>query len=297
VELGLVKWQRNYESALQLAKKEGKPIFILFQEVPGCSTCSTYGKEVMSHPLLVEAIETYFIPLCIYNNKQGEDALILKKYQEPSWNNPVVRVIDDKGRDIINRVGSTYSLGGVVDAIIRAMFQKKIEIPGYLEILHAESLSYDKEELVLGMYCFWSGEKAMASINGVRETEAGFMDGKEVVKVKFDPKLISRQDLVAKAKKANCADVVFDNGQDYLNVEVRKRSQFRKDAETKYYLYNSNYKTIPMTSLQALKVNSELANGGKPDYLLSSRQLALIQKSKKNYIGKDLVSAWKEIGW
>jgi hypothetical protein len=37
VEVGKVKWERDYESALTSAKKSGKPVFLLFQEVPGCA--------------------------------------------------------------------------------------------------------------------------------------------------------------------------------------------------------------------------------------------------------------------
>lgn len=297
IELGLVRWERSYENALNKSKEEGKPIFIFFQEVPGCSTCSSYGKEVMSHPLIVEAIETHFIPLCIYNNKSGEDTRILNKYQEPAWNNPVVRIVGSDDKDIIDRVSSTYSIGGLTDALVRAMYKKKIKVPEYLSILHTETNSYEKDELVLGMYCFWSGEKAMASITGVRETEAGFMGGKEVVKVKFDPAIISKKELITKAKKANCADLVFTNDKDIYEVTTRKIENFKKDPETKYYLFNSKYKSIPMTPLQSLRVNYELSQNGNPEYLFSPRQLALLQRSNKNYIGNDLVAAWQDIGW
>ena len=34
-ELGQVKWLRNYEVALKQAKAAGKPIMLVFQEVPG----------------------------------------------------------------------------------------------------------------------------------------------------------------------------------------------------------------------------------------------------------------------
>ena len=35
VELGAVDWERDYERAVARSKKSGKPIFLLFQEVPG----------------------------------------------------------------------------------------------------------------------------------------------------------------------------------------------------------------------------------------------------------------------
>lgn len=35
VELGKIPWLRNYDEALALARKTGKPLLLLFQEVPG----------------------------------------------------------------------------------------------------------------------------------------------------------------------------------------------------------------------------------------------------------------------
>ena len=68
IELGKVDWLRDMDLAQKQAKEDNKPIFLLFQEVPGCSTCQRYGKQVLSHPLIVEAIETCFVPLAIHNN-------------------------------------------------------------------------------------------------------------------------------------------------------------------------------------------------------------------------------------
>jgi hypothetical protein len=35
VEVGTVKWGRDYDAALAAAKESGKPVLVLFQEVPG----------------------------------------------------------------------------------------------------------------------------------------------------------------------------------------------------------------------------------------------------------------------
>ena len=43
-ELGKVSWIRNYEEAKLKSRQTDKDIFVLFQEVPGCHTCTTYGK-------------------------------------------------------------------------------------------------------------------------------------------------------------------------------------------------------------------------------------------------------------
>jgi thioredoxin-related protein len=102
-ERGKVSWYRDYKTAIKISKKENKPILIFFQEVPGCATCRNYGHNVLSHPLMTEAIENEFIPLAIFNNKKAKDLEILKKYNEPTWNNPVVRIVNSQGENIVNR--------------------------------------------------------------------------------------------------------------------------------------------------------------------------------------------------
>jgi hypothetical protein len=49
-ELGTVNRYRNLQKAKSESKSNQKPILILFQEVPGCSTCKNYGSNVLSNP-------------------------------------------------------------------------------------------------------------------------------------------------------------------------------------------------------------------------------------------------------
>ena len=98
-ELGNVDWSRSFDTALKRARATGHPLFVLFQEVPGCNTCVSFGEQVLTHPLLVEAIEEEFVPVAIYNNRGGADRAVLERYGEQPWNNPVVRFLDSDGRD------------------------------------------------------------------------------------------------------------------------------------------------------------------------------------------------------
>lgn len=134
-ELGTVSWYRNYEQALTASEKENKPVLILFQEIPGCSTCKNYGNDVLSNPLLADAIENEFIPLAIYNNKGGQDRDILKLYNEPAWNNPVVRIVNSSGDDIIPRVSGNYSAKGLYASMNLALNKEFKEIPTYFKLL------------------------------------------------------------------------------------------------------------------------------------------------------------------
>ena len=161
IELGKVNWIRNYDEAVKRAEATGKPIFLLFQEVPGCGNCTTYGKEVLSHPLIVEAIEDLFVPLAIFNNKGGHDREILDHFGEPSWNNPVVRFVNSFGGNIGRRISNFSSKAVLANAMAETLYNTKEAIPEYLKTLvfELQSLENGTDEFYLSMYCFWTGEK------------------------------------------------------------------------------------------------------------------------------------------
>lgn len=312
IELGKVKWLRNLEEAQAQSDREEKPIFLLFQEVPGCSTCRNYGGQVLSHPLVVEAIETLFVPLAIHNNKQGYDAKVLRSFGEPSWNNPVVRIIKSDKKDLAPRLSGQYHLSALVNTMILSLQIARVEIPEYLRLLEEELSAREQglAEANLSMYCFWSGEKNLGQLEGVIETQAGFMNGKEVVQVKYDPEKIALPAIVEHGAKTGCADQVFvddpalqKQAQQVLSAsKVSGEGQFRLDREPKYYLAHSHYQYVPMTQLQAARANSLLAHRKSPEAILSPRQRELAQyiaqhpkrgwKSRINE--KNLIGAWDE---
>ena len=311
-ELGTVHWLRDIEVAVAQSKEKNKPILILFQEVPGCSTCRNYGNSALSHPLLVEAMESLFIPLAIHNNKEGEDAKVLKYFGEPAWNNPVVRIVNNSKKDLIPRVNGNYSKWGLADAMIRALDNAGIVAPGYLELLSQE-LAAEKtgtKTATFGMYCFWSGEKEIAALNGVTATKPGFMGGREVVQVNYNPSVISFDDLAEKAKDARCNSHVYTNDSNEKTIakkvvgegSISSESKFRLDKDVKYYLSRTHYKFVPMTEMQAAKVNSQIGRGKSFENYLSPRQIALADKIKTNpktewesAVNVDFVKAWNKL--
>ena len=261
VELGKVSWYRDYDEATALAKKENKPVLILFQEVPGCATCRNYGNRVLSNPLLVEAIEDLFIPLVIHNNKGGKDRQILNQFNEPSWNNPVVRIIDANGKNIAPRVSGNYSAKGLYKAMLAALNTSYTEIPEYMVLLGKElSATTTAKEKYYSMYCFWTGEKKLGATDGVLNTEAGFMNGREVVKVTYDAREVKVQELDTYAKRNKFTPVDFS-------------STYRPATNDEdYYLRHTNYKYLPLSNLQKTKINSALGNRTNPVIYLSPRQ-------------------------
>ncbi len=107
-ELGLVPWERNLEAALQRSQVTYRPVLILFDEVPGCSTVLGFGTSVLSNPKIVSRLKREFELVVVYNNVAGADAAVLKSFGEPSWNNPVVRVVDAKRKPLAGRFDGPY---------------------------------------------------------------------------------------------------------------------------------------------------------------------------------------------
>ncbi|MBT8221167.1 MAG: thioredoxin family protein [Bacteroidia bacterium] len=300
IELGKVNWMRNYDEAIALATRSNKPIFILFQEVPGCATCRNFGNDVLSHPFIVEMIETHFVPLAIFNNVKGHDREILYRFKEPTWNNPVIRVVNQDGKDIVNRLGRGWTELNVSYSIASALDKWKQDIPEYFKIYQTELIgnSGPVKEANLAMYCFWTGEKELSKIDGILSTEPGFMHGREVVKIRYNPYDTNIDKIITKAEKVSCADAVYLDDTDEVNSDlpIKKTSKYRMDKDNKYYLSKTAYQNIPMTPLQATKVNGAIGSGDNPEKYLSPRQLELFNyyKNRKtiNVIGKPLIEKW-----
>ncbi len=312
VELGHVNWLRNFDEAKAKALKKNKPILVFFQEVPGCSTASGYGKRVMTHPLIIEAVETLLVPVAIYNNVGGHDREVLNSFKEPTWNNPVVRIITPDGKQLSPRLKGDYTRLGLVNSMVTALKNNNDPVPKYLEILQME-LSADsskRDTAVFSMYCFWTGEAGLGNIDGVISTKPGFMGGREVVSVEYTKDLISYGELVSTARKKNVSNTVFVKNSSERNTaseilgsrSVLDAGTFRSDSEPKYYMSRTVYRYVPMMHLQASLVNSAIGNRTSPDKYLSPRQIKILSLVKKypelNWKSKignnEFTSSWNE---
>ena len=136
IEVGDVQWGRDLDTALENSAKTGKPVLVLFQEIPGCAGVQKFGREVLTNPLLVEAIENEFFPVLVYNNRKGGmDEQLLKRFNEPAWNYQVIRFLDAEGRDIIPRKDRIWTLSDVASRMIEALTVVNRPVPKYLKAL------------------------------------------------------------------------------------------------------------------------------------------------------------------
>lgn len=249
VEVGAVTWLRDHPDALAKSKQSGKPIFLLFQEVPGCSGCKQFGKDVLSDPAVVKSIEENFIPLLIHNNKDGKDLEILKLYNEPSWNYQVVRFLDAEGKDIIPRKDRVWTAAEITQRI-HAVLEKS----GKTGAVAPPKAG----RLAISQSCFWTGEMVIGAIEGVTRTEAGFMDGREVTMVDFDPAKTSPAKIYEEAKLAGVGTGAYLEDPSVLPGSKRLTSAYRPApaGDQKKQIQQTAFQKLVLTPEQATKVNA-----------------------------------------
>lgn len=260
--VGQVRWGRDLDAALTTSKQSGKPVFALFQEVPGCAGCRQFGRDVLSNALIVEAIETEFTPLLIPNNAAGADAQVLQRFGEPAWNYQVVRFLDSSANDLIPRKDQIWTTGPLAQRMIVALGKAGRTPPPYLKLLAAE-YSPDLKQAVFAMYCFWTGEMELGKIDGVITTEAGFMAGHEVTRVSYDPEMITLPALIAQAEHVRCANSVWVPEKDLpqattTRLKVGAISDYKPApaSDQKKQLEGTAAASLRLQGAQATKVNA-----------------------------------------
>ncbi len=278
-EVGKVKWGRDLDAALASSKATGKPIFALFQEVPGCSGCKQFGRDVLSNPLLVEAIQSEFTPLLIHNNQPGKDAEVIKRFDEPAWNYQVVRFLDEEAKDIIPRQDRVWEVTPLAERMMTTLTNAKRPIPPYLPLIASEH-SGRLKQAVFTMGCFWTGEVGLGKIEGVVTTEAGFMAGREVAMIHYDPSIITLPALIATAEKVKCARAVAVPAAEAttelksrLKVDVISGYRAAPADDQKYHLQSTAFAKLTLSPAQATKVNAwHLSDPNKARSFLTPKQ-------------------------
>lgn len=268
-ELGLVRWGRDYPQALDASRASGRPLLALFDEVPGCATCQGFGQEVLSHPLLAEAIETEFVPLFVANCRPGRDAELLARFGEPAWNNPVLRFLDAQGHDILTREDGLYSAHEIAQRIVEALRAAGRPIPAYLALTVEETQTAHRREATFEMGCFWEGEAKLGALPGVLDVRAVNTRGGEGVRVTYDESRLSQDQLVRAARERECA----------LRTGGADAERGAGGSDHLHALAGSPLRWLPLTPMQAMRVNASLASGGDGLEFLSPRQRELARRA------------------
>jgi hypothetical protein len=288
-ELGDVAWLRDYDRALALAAEQGKPILLLFQEVPGCSTCVRFGQDVLTHPLMVELIADQFVAAAIFNNHPGADAEILRRYGEPSWNNPVMRFLGADGVELLPKLADHYDALGLYEKITAVLDKLGEDVPGYFRLMGRDLLvEYGlSKSVTYTTPCFWSGETSLAQHPAIITTDAGWVNGEEVVQVHFDPREASRSDLDA-----------YAGAEGFKPIES---GGFELDREPQFYLRKNAACHLPLTPAQRTRINLAVPYHGPLADLLSPQQCVWLAEPRLQTAGghdvyrQDIRQSWPSV--
>lgn len=261
-ELGQVRWSRDHAAALANARKTNRPVFALFDEVPGCSTCRGFGADVLSNPLLVQAIESEFVPLFIANNQAGADAEVLASYHEPAWNNPVVRLLDADGRDLLPRRDGLYSAREIALRMIDALRAAKRPVPRYLELTAEESQLAHRRTATFATACYWEGEAQFGRMSGVLGVQALDTPSGEAVHVIYDDSRLRSEALIAAAARLGYSQM----------PEPGVGAREARGRDHLHALGLSPLRELDLTPLQAMRTNAALAGSGDALLWLSPAQ-------------------------
>ncbi|MCB9898462.1 MAG: thioredoxin family protein [Planctomycetes bacterium] len=281
-EFGRVRWLRDVDAAFAAARTDGRPVALLFQEVPGCATCVAYGDGPLSHPLLVDALHEDFVPVLVRNNVGGAEAEVRARYDEPAFANPVLRLFAPDGHELVPRRSGAWDASEVAALLVDGLGAAGREVPAWLDVAAQETRAGQARRTTFAMDCFWEGEAALGALDGVVATRPGFLDGREVVEVFSLPDVLDDDALFAAARAEHCTRGVFVPEAGRLaaarqalgDIAVHDATRAR-DAESSDALHSlaaSPLRWLPLTPLQAVRVNAALAHDEDVLPWLSSRQ-------------------------
>ena len=119
-------------------------------------------------------------------------------------------------------------------------------------------------------------------------TRSGWLDGLEVVEVTFDPTIVTYDSILKAAVEKDCAtrvwahnDTQFEKAKAAVGDRARTLNERAKDAKPADQLFalgRAPHQYLPLTPMQATKVNADLRQRRKPERWLSPRQKQLLQR-------------------
>jgi len=318
-ELGAVQWQRDYDTAATRAREEHKPLLVLFTELPGSEVTRNYVRDVLSHPLIVEAIETQFVPLAIASNAEGRDREILTSFCETPHANSIIRIVDVSTQtrtDIVPRLADDTSLAAMTSALVATLQKRDSHVPAYLSLLDEEERGHAKPlpPAVFAMSDPVLGEEKLGAFKGVIATRIGTLAGKPVLELTYDSAAINFANIVREARRLDCAEFVYARTDDQYryarrvlgsSIERSDEPLIPQSERSLERLRATVYRGVPMTPIQALHVNAALASGGNPDDFLSLRQIRFRGIAARHSDARwpdvtgrrDLATAFEEAEW
>lgn len=259
----LVAWGDDLSMALTRSAETCRPVLALYRN----------AGTVTDQPLIAEAAEDLFIPLHLPLEDGG------------------ARIFDGQGLDLVPPVPVVESPGELASLMIQALEAGEGKAPLWLQLAAEENGARERQLVSLAMVCFWEGEAKLGNLDGVLATRSGMMGDDEVVEVVYDPEVLKLDGLIESARAMDCARAVYAHTTRDL-VHARElvgdlarpapgRAEVVADDQVKYALKRIPMARLPLTPLQATRINAAIRLESGPRRWLSPRQLSLLDAAKR----------------
>jgi|GEM_PF-1737965 len=266
----LAAWGDDLDTALARSAESGRPVLALYRDPadgPGAG-------GLTAQPLLAEAAENLFVPLLLAAG-DGEGG---------------ARVFDAEGHDLVPPAAEVNEPGELAALMVAALEDGGGSAPRWLQLVAAENGAAERRMLTMAMYCYWEGEAKLGNMDGVLATRSGMMGEDEVVEVVYDPEALGFETLVARAREMDCATSVYAHtagdlarARELVGGDAKpapERAGMIDERQVKYALRRTPMAHLPLTPLQAAKINADIRLGPDPARWLSPRQLDLLDRVK-----------------
>ncbi len=260
----LVAWGDDLDEALTLASKHRRPVLALYRDAG--------AGGLTAQPLMAEAAEDLFIPLLLPAEAAGDGS--------------ACRILDAGGRDLVSPSTEMETPGELALLMVDGLEAGGGRVPVWFRLVAEENGAEERAMITLAMFCFWEGEAKLGDLDGVLATRSGMMGQDEVVEVVYDPGEIGFKRLVESAKEMECASAVYahttgdlDQARDLVGDLAKPapaRAEPVDDDQVKYALKRTPMARLPLTPMQATKINADIRLEANPRRWLSPRQLKLL---------------------
>jgi hypothetical protein len=260
----MASWGDDLGEALTLSAKHRRPVLALYRDAG--------AGGLTAQPLMAEAAEDLFIPLLLPADAAG--------------NGSACRVFDAQERDLVPPAAEMETPGQLALLMVEALEAGGGSVPKWLRLVAAENGAEERAMITLAMFCFWEGEAKLGDLDGVLATRSGMMGPDEVVEVVYDPDEIGFNSLIKAAREMECASAVYahtisdlDQARELVGDLAKpapERAEPVDDAQVKYALKRTPMARLPLTPMQAAKINADIRLEANPRRWLSPRQLRLL---------------------
>jgi hypothetical protein len=323
-ELGCINFHfAAFHNALDDSRKTCRPVLLVQAEIPGDTDA---GREIFSHPLIVEAADSLFTTVF---NKDEDYSCSASRSASRKSRRTRVGFFDELGIEIGQSLSADMlTRAGIAEAMIATLeaCDQPVPVPKYLRLLYDEERGRIKpgplglpvpcyHRAVFGMDDSTLGEVEFAGLEGVISTRAGFVTRQKVVEVIYDRGRLSFGSVIHYALKHRIGDIIYYQTNDErisALIEIKRVKEspevteflgiIQLDKDSKRALRKSPLRFVPLTDLQATRAN-RLAHLNRFDeamHLLSPRQEMIFMQAREKNSFKDVVDvpilpAWMSV--